>query len=339
METDTILSQHHGDEPRVPQMHWRYDSPGSVYAAEQLPSGRVLCGGSEWERTNVPYTQELARTALGTVYALDPTHKHRSGEIATRPSMANAIVPLYDGRVYVGCKHKTGTHAIFGHEKLNLVQQQDDEVGGGVYNAMYHDAKVIAVTRNGLLQRIDPNSLQITDHLQITPNRNIRAWSMATLEEHIVVGDYKGFVYLIRSNNIEQTLKPEDYIDHGNSVTKYDPSAFGLATIDNGVVVGSRSGQLTWLEVDQNGLLRPIGSRQLPEEITCVQNAKRGLLVGTRSGKVLHVPNDQSVTDLHEIIHISPKLQNDNSPWSISADHGSGHIVCFADGQVVGLDY
>lgn len=315
------------------QETWRYQSDGSVYAAEKVSNGVFAVGGSTWQRRILPFS-ETARHAEGIVksIALEDGLPIEI-KMLTLPSMVNVLISV-KGNIFACCKSHRHTFNIL-DSNLRVTRSRDDLEGGGVYNSIYHNQKdtVISVTRNGGLLAINPESLDIEKRVQLAQT-GIRVWSIACWESRgmIFAGDYDGNLYALDQDlRLVDSLNLTAYLDPAlpPHQKKYNPSVFGLSVDHKGILAASiRWGQVFRFATD-NSRLQFVDSFVVGQEISQLAYPPftNELLIGTRSGTLL--------SQRDPVISIPPALQNDNSIWSISFHGRDEVLICFADGQVV----
>jgi hypothetical protein len=332
----------HKPESYSPWVEWCFTGRGSIYAAEAFGDNTYIFGGSTWDRRHTPFTSE-ARNAEGLLSkVIRQGDELREESQLIFPSMINAIVP-FGNSLFVGCKRGDRSFNLLGSD-FQLLRSQSDEIGDGIYNAVPFGSTgdLLVATRNGYLYRLDPVTLSAVRTLQLN-NGDTRLWSLAvrSADRSIFVGDYNGHVYCVDCDlNLRYTLQITDYIDESlpQENRRYNPSVFGITVAPGEQIVTTvRWGQIDWFDVDTSGF-KHVKSLTIPEEIsqiTCI--GPNNFLIGTRSGKLLHLIDDDEYC-VNQLLHIPPAYQSDNAVWSIANTFDRGILVCFADGQVVRLN-
>ncbi len=337
LEQQNNISQ----EVYLPDIDLGYESRGSVYAAVQIDTDRYVTGGSIWDRRHSPFNEQT-RNAPGLLCEVVRSGSEiRESVQIMFPSMVNAIVPIREN-VFIGCKRGQGSFNILNNQ-FELLRSSSDEQGDGIYNAVLSKTteNLFVVTRNGYISQIDAETLAIERYTQLTDGKS-RLWSIATRNQDgsLFVGDYSGSLYSIDSDlKLNHTIRLTDYI-YDTLIPerrKYDPSVFGITVTSSGqVVTAIRWGQIDWFDIDNTGFNHS-KSVIVPEEISQIISigAHDDLLVGTRSGKVLHVRVSSDQYQIRELVHIPPAFQSDNTVWSIEKTKMQSVLVSFADGQIL----
>lgn len=328
-------------------IEWQYISQGSIYAAEKIDNDRILIGGSSWNRKNVPYSPQLAKDSPGIAFPIKVNNGsiYRSFDAPLQfPSMVNSII-AFDHRIMICCKHQDRAFNLF-DQNLNLLSSVNDDLGLGLYNALYDQdgVQVIAATRNGGLHTLNPIDLKTINYINLNSG-SARLWSLEKIGKGVVAGDYEGRLYFVPDILGQDFLSilPKDYLLESipSEFTKYQPSLFGLtSTAENMIISGSRWGQITWFRVEGNQLVN-FKACLIPFEISYLRSVDdtKNLLIGTRQGSLLYLEDNQTEINITPLITIKPSCQNDNSIWSISSTGKDGYIISFADGQVVGMNF
>ena len=346
METERLLPVDFSGElePSPVHIEWIHTGNGSIYAGERVYGGNILIGGSIWDRRHTPFTP-VARESPGLVYGLremDGIVSQLDGSFVTFPSMVNAIVPAGEATV-ICCKHGEGTFTRRNRDG-EVTLQRDDAMGDGVYSALYDATRstIIATTRNGFLEFIDPDSLNPVRIIQLT-DTDTRLWSLSISNSSglVAAGDYSGRLFLLdgETDIVKQTdLAALAAPEIPDEKRQYQPSVFGLTVVcDETIVAGIRWGQINWLDRD----LMSQKSVFIPWEISYLQAVpnSKDLLIGTRQGKLLFLKDAGESMSVWSIYEIAPSFQTDNSIWSISFSDERHCLVCFADGQVVSVAF
>lgn len=327
----------------LPEIEFGYISRGSVYAALPLGEDRYVVGGSIWDRKDSPFTKE-SRNSSGLLCELSRSGAEiRESAHIMFPSMVNAIVPI-GKNIFIGCKRGQGSFNML-NDQFELIRSSSDELGDGVYNALFSKPTeaLYAVTRNGYVHHIDVENLSVARHTQLTDGTS-RLWSIAGRDQDhsLFIGDYSGYLYCIDCElHVRHTIRLTDYIheDISQERRQYDPSLFGIAVTTSGQIVSAiRWGQIDWFDIDTTGF-NHCKSVIIPHEISQIASiGKRDdLLVGTRSGRLLYVRVHENETEIHQLLHVPPAFQSDNTVWSIEKTIQHSALVSFADGQVVEL--
>lgn len=312
-----------------------YIPDGSVYEAVPLDESTLLIGGTSWDRTRSAFTS-TTRESTGRLWRAKLGLNSTVTDLLELPAMVNAIIPL-ERTIFVGCKRSEQAFNLLDQE-FNFIRTVDDPVGGGTYNAhlCIRTGLIVVATRNGFLQRLDPQTLTMVDWTQFKTNGS-RMWSITQLENgHYVCGDYSGSFYVVDLGlQLMHQYSVRDFLSPvlPEEQRQYDPSVFGLVSNHNNqLVVSMRWGQISWFEQDGSSL-RLLSSLVIPEEIVQIaQSSNSGnLYIGTRSGRLLCY---RGYGQPEELYYFSPSYQSDNAVWSIFCAKGVV-VAAFADGQVV----
>ena len=313
---------------------WQFNSCGSVYTVAAIDNNRVLVGGSLWQRKFVPFSED-SRAQQGVVQAVGGQEWHP--ETIKFSSMVNSVLPFRD-RYIVCCKYGEQAYNVIGQD-LQVQKTADDSRGNGVYNALItNEEELVSAVRNGGLSFRNPFTLELIDYVSLSGN--VRLWSVAQLPEgRLVAGDYAGMIYIVKDGKLESVfnLGNQSRQEVPEFQQRFEPSVFGLSVSDAGNVAAAvRWGGIYWF----NREMELERSLIIPHEISTVGYVPESedLLIGTRSGSLLHLRDLDNEIMLTRLLSIKPALQNDNSIWSISFDLDKRPIVAFADGQVIKIN-
>lgn len=327
----------------IVEAKWRHEGAGSIYAVGRIGWDKYIVGGSTWRRREDKYSDQLAREEPGAVYTITiprgSSNVISDEENALRfPSMVNAIASLGE-RFIICCKYGEQTFNLIDPD-LNLLKTADDHEGKGAYNGLFDNttSELVAVTRSGRLEYVDPRTLQIKASVQLA-DINTRLWSLSKVDDGgFVCGDYDGNLYFVKDKKPQRSINLVNFADENinQSYRQYKPSVFGLTFQSDGrIVAGIRWGEIMWLNTD----LELERSVTIPWEISYLETLpqSKDLLIGTRQGRLL-ILREGDANPL-EVYHIWPALQSDNSIWSILFISDTNCLVTFSDGQIVSLDF
>jgi len=318
------------------RVNWKKDLQTSAYTSTQWDN-KILIGGSNWNRKEVPYSKSIAANSPGLLHLCD-----QNGEteyIMELPSMIYCCLPLPSKLVFVGCKSTRKTGSLL--DKRGFVYESfNDPEGQGIYNAEYNHPKnqIITTTRAGKLITYNADNLAKQQEWQLSaPNTRLWSLKMNTREQNVYSGDYDGVLHKVNLNSGETAaLDLKNYYpEHPNNplITQgFGPSIWGLESLANGnLVLGTRWNQL----IIVNPELEILASYQAPESITSLQKINEEfILVGSRLGTIYIF--DLINGTFQKILENPPVTQKENAAWSMSKN-GDQFLITLADGTVFNL--
>lgn len=328
------------DDPSVEVVD-RKRFPTSVYTASDW-DGKMLVGGSDWDRRRVPYSQEVAEQSRGSLRVLGQDGEEE--RVVDLPSMVYSVVPVPErGVAFVGCRSAQGMLNVV-DEKGEVLRSVDDLWGKGVYNATYNprNGLMLCTKRSGWVVSINLNDLNEVAGAKLTQD-GVRLWSLAYDRDRDVIyaGDYDGCFYAVTCRegkigymNLQDLYAGEPEAEDLRS-QGVGPSLWGLEVLSDGnIALGDRWGGLTLVSPEVSSGIQVLSRVRAPDGVTCLLRMEGDLLlVGTRVGKLYSF--DFGSGEFKLVVDIPPVLQGENAIWGMSRVSEKEALVSVADGEVV----
>lgn len=325
------------------------DLQTSTYHTARYDAHTLFVAGSDWDRKNVvkPIDKGFAK---GVLFRLED-YKITSFPMDT--DMLYIVEVISDDILFLGAKTEKNTFQTFSIKEGKIIKQKSDFQGGGCYGTLYipSQKELLMNTRNGYLQTVDIETLEIKKSAKITPE-GVRLWQIHYVEDKNIIytSDYLGNLYKIEKKGLKILKKVSlfDIYKHNDNHNN-PPSLWGLSYQNGKVVGGDRFGGVTIWDSDLNmishmrikkdmRIITDPTSKFLSSEMESVMSAKmlndEYFLIGTRWGNVFLI---NLRGEIKKIINAPMGIQKENSAFTmekVSAPNGIEILITFGDGQI-----